>query len=201
MNAKLKRPEGIMASIMNGIDDGMKQVSNWAVETGHPTPYLQDFPLSRPHPDRAMVAKFMSWRTFQATVKAGNHKALIWGQVDDLIQWQDCSVSPWDFKSNGKKRDWQEYTLAYNSLQADMYELLLNAQGLKTTGEAYFTYSWPVVKEGVLGFDFETVKFKTEPDRALAVIELALDCLQEPEPEANPECNYCAYVAKRNYRK
>lgn len=199
-NAKLKRVEGIKASIMNGIDDGMKQVSDYHAETAKPAPYLSIIPGARPFPDRELLKKFMNWRTFQATIQAGKHEALIWGQLDDLIQWEDGRVSAWDFKSNGKKRDWNEYTMTYNSLQGDMYDILLPAQGLVTTGDAYFTYSWPVVVDGVMGFDFETVKMQADPSRALLVIENAIDCLLGAEPEASPFCEYCSYVTKRAYR-
>jgi hypothetical protein len=200
-NGKLKRPEGIKASILDGIDDCMKQVGEYHALTGSAAPYLAMAPGAKPYHDRARLKKFMSWRTFQATIKAGKHEALIWGQLDDLIEWPDGRVSPWDFKSNGKKRDWAEYTMAYNTLQGDMYDILLPAQGLITTGEAYFTYSWPVVVDGVMGFDFETVKMQTNVERAIQVIEAAIDCLLGDEPVSSPFCDYCAYVNKRAYRK
>jgi hypothetical protein len=132
--------------------------------------------------------------------QAGKHEALIWGNIDDLIEWPDGRVSPWDFKSNGTKRDWDEYTAKYNSLQGDMYDILLPAQGLVTTGDAYFTYSWPIVVNGVMVFEFETVKIAVDKSRALLVIEGAMDCLLGSEPDANPSCDYCNYVAKRGYR-
>lgn len=199
-NAKLKKPEGIKASIMDGIDDGMKQCAEYHARENKPIHYLSAFPGAKPHPDRARVAAFMSWRTFQATITAGSQQALIWGQVDDLIEWDDSRVSPWDFKSNGKARDWADYTVKYNSLQADMYEILLQANGMTTTGVAYFTYTWPVCVDGVLGFDFQTVSIETDQNRALAIIEQAIDCLQGSEPESDPSCEYCTYVAKRAYR-
>lgn len=199
-NAKLKLPQGIKASIMDGIDAGMKEVAEFAVATGRPALYLTGIKGARPFPDRARLKVFMSWRTFQTEVQAGRHRALIWGQLDDLIEWPDGRVSPWDYKSNGKKREWVGYTMQYNSLQGDMYDLLLPAQGLKTTGVAYFTYSWPVVLDGVLGFDFETVSMECSGARALETIAAALDCLEGDEPESNPACEYCSYVAKRAYR-
>lgn len=199
-NAKLKRVEGIKASIMNGIDDCMKQVGDFHAETGEPAPYLAVAPGAQPYHDRAQLKKLSNWRTFQATVQAGKHQALIWGQLDDLIEWEDGRVSPWDFKSNGKARDWVDYTMTYNSLQGDMYDILLPAQGLITTGDAYFTYSWPVTIAGVMGFNFETVKMQCNRERALQVIEAAIDCLLGSEPEESPFCEYCSYVTKRAYR-
>lgn len=200
-NAKLKKPEGIKASIMDGIDDAMKRVAEHAVLNSSPAHYLREVQGAKPFRDRARLNTFMSWRTFQANVEAGSHKALIWGQLDDLIEWGDGRVSPWDFKSNGKERDWMDYTERYNTLQADMYEILLKAQGLRTTGEAYFTYSWPIVTaKGMMEFDFKTVKIQTDARRAVRVIEDALDCLEGKEPESNPECEYCAFVNKRAYR-
>lgn len=199
-NAKLKRVDGIKASIMGGIDDSMKGVADHHALTNTPAPYLSAFPGARPFADRDRLKKFMTWRTFQAEVQAGKHEALIWGNIDDLIEWPDGRVSPWDFKSNGTKRDWDEYTAKYNSLQGDMYDILLPAQGLVTTGDAYFTYSWPIVVNGVMVFEFETVKIAVDKSRALLVIEGAMDCLLGSEPDANPSCDYCNYVAKRGYR-
>jgi len=196
-NGKIRRPDGLKASVLKGIDGGMKLVAEYSAETGEPAPYLAAFPGARPYSDRTRLKSFMNWRTFQAQVKAGKHVVLIWGEVDELIEWEDGRVSPWDFKSNGKKRDWVEYTMAYNTLQADMYDLILPAQGLITTGDAFFTYSWPIVVNGVMVFDFETVKIQAVRDRALEVIESAVDCLQGDEPDENPSCEYCSYVTKR----
>lgn len=198
-NAKLKRPDGIKASIMNGIDDCMKQVTQLSVEWQQPSPYLSEIPTARPFADRKRMQLFMSWRTFQATVQAGRHQVLIWGQIDDLIEWPDGTVSPHDFKSNGKERDWNEYTEKYNSLQADMYEILLKAQGLKTNGDSYFTYAWPIVDaHGKMVFIHKTVLFKTNQERALATIEAAAECLAGQEPASDPGCDYCRFVDDRS---
>lgn len=197
-NQKLKRPDGIKASIMDGIDECMKGTANHSVREQKQHKYLVSVPGAVPHPNRKLVESFMSWRTFQATVKAGPHTVLIWGQVDDLIMWPDGTVSAWDFKSNGKKRDWSSYTLQYNSLQGDMYAILLGAQQLKVTKEAYFTYAWPIVdSSGDMGFQHETVSIDTDPARALKVIEAAVDCLMGPMPKHSPGCNYCTYVHQR----
>lgn len=196
-NKNLKRPAGIKASIMNGLDQGMKDAAEYAIATGKPISYLKGIVGAAPFKDRGLVKKFSNWRTFQANIVAGNYHALIWGQVDDLIEWRDGRVSPWDFKSNGKKREWVEYTMQYNTLQADMYEILLEAQGLETTGKAYFSYTWPIVIDGVLTWDHETVSIDTDKTRALIVIEAALNCLSHTIPMESPTCNYCTFVHQR----
>lgn len=196
---KLKRPEGIKASIMNGIDDMMKRSSDYFVANQQPMPYLHELPGARPFQDRERMKKFMNWRTFQATVQAGRHQALIWGQVDDLIQWDDGRVSAWDYKSNGKEREWEAYTAQYNSLQGDMYDILLPVQGLVTTGVAYFTYTWPVldIETGIVVFTHKTVSIETNAGRALKVISDAMDCLEGPEPEPDLTCDYCRFALDR----
>lgn len=203
-NKGVKRPEGLKAGIINAIDDGMKQCGDFSVINGK-SQYLDELDGAKPFPDRLRLKKFMSWRTFQTTVQAGKHSVLIWGNLDDLIIWPDGRVSAWDYKSAGKDRDFIAYTEEYNSLQADMYDLLLKGQNLLTTGMTYFTYTWPVVADGVLAFEHKTIAFPANDARALKVIEAAVDCLLGPEPasgfkmykgKAQP-CEYCEFVDER----
>ena len=76
-----------------------------------------------------------------------------------------------------------------------MYDILLAAQGMEVTGNADFTYQWPIVENGFMGWQFKTVTVETDQIRAIDTIAAACDCLEGPEPESDPSCGYCSYVA------
>ncbi len=202
-NHKIKPPRGIMASIMNGIDDMMKQSVEASVLRGEAHSYLADIPGAVPFRDRARMEKFRSWRTFQAVVDG----VKIWGELDDLIEFPDRGlVQPWDFKSNGKERDWAEYIAEYYTLDGDMYHLILEqGEKLKCTGKSALTFQWPASHDATgIHFAFQTVEVATDPQRAVDLIHAAVNCLKGPLPEPGVSrfgaCEQCTYYLQiRNF--
>lgn len=193
-NQKLKRPRGIMASIMNGIDDQMKNSVESASAGNVEHPWLAGIPGAIPFRDRAMLKTFQSWRTFQAVV--GDIK--IWGELDDLIEFPDQGeVAPWDFKSNGSERDWEEYVATYYQTDGDMYHAILEAKGYKCTGKAYFTFLWPTVASGTVVMNYHTQVIDTDPARAIVLANRAAQCLESPIPEQSVSCEYCTFFRNR----
>lgn len=191
-------PRGIMASIMGGIDKVMKAYSAEQLADQADVCYLIGIEGARPFADRARLKSFSNWRVFQTTVQCGKHLITFSGELDELIEFPDGRVAAWDFKSNGRQRDYVEYTALYNQTQGDMYDVLLTGQGLKTVGAAYFTYTWPVAvkSDGSILFGHETVAMQTDAERVMKIAEDAVDCLKGPIPAPSMKCEYCTYVGK-----
>lgn len=198
--AKVGRPRGPMPSVVNAIDAQMKALVEGCVSTGAPVPYLAGCD-QLPFPDRRRVETFRSWRTFQRVVDTSGGRAIkAWGELDDLLIESDGTVSPWDYKSKGTAPT-QEYCEKYNTNQGDMYHLLLEGQGLKCSGRAKFTYTWPefVSRGGLIQFQHMNIDMGTDPSRAIKILEAAADCLEGPCPkEGETECDYCNFIKKRS---
>lgn len=193
--AKVDRPRGPMPSIVNAIDAQMKALVEDRARTKEPVPYLNGHKES-PFPDRAFVKKCRSWRTFQAVINTETRSVQAWGELDDLLVDETGIVSPWDFKSKGDAPD-QAYCEKYNTLQGDMYHLLLEANGLKCSGFARFTYIWPVYQTGDIVFLSKNIDMKTDPNRAIKVLDAAAMCLEGACPPLSPSCIYCTFVRAR----
>ncbi len=202
-NYKIDRPKGLMPGITKGIDRVMKAYTATQLAAGKENMYLAKS-LMAPHPDRLMLVKFGSWRTFQGVFDIGDGRQVkAWGELDDLLVDAKGVVSPWDYKSKGSQPDAEADALKYNQLQGDMYHLLLEAQGLKCSGFCYFTYTWPdeVIsppgERPAIIFAHETTRIATSPARALGVLKAAMDCLEGKYPESSPGCSYCSFIINR----
>lgn len=193
---KLKRPEGIKASIMSGLDREMKNSVEQAVLHNQPHVYLAEIEGAQPFSDRAKLKKMQNWKTFQVQVGG----ILLWGGLDDLVSYPETgTVAPWDFKSNGKERAWSEYAAEYYQTQGDTYHVLLEGSGFVAAGHSLFTFSWPSGFEpgGNIVFRHQTISLPTDPKRVLGLAQEAMDCLNSPEPAPSATCEYCHYVEVR----
>ncbi len=194
-NKKIDRPRGIVASIINGVDIAMKQSVESAVVRGAPHAYLENVHGGEPFRDRLRLQKFMKWQTFQCVVDG----VKLWGELDDLVEFPLLEqVAPWDFKSNGAEREWDEYVQKYYTLDGDLYHVILEeGQKLKCTGKAYFTFTWPTyATDNPVEFFHHTIEVDTDPARAVALAQAAVKCLEGPAPLSSTECEYCRYTAK-----
>jgi hypothetical protein len=196
LNRKVKRPRGIFPSITRGIDGAMKNSVEQDHAAGRSVAYLAEIDGASPFPDREMLAKKMrSWRTFQAQVSPG-----IWlsGELDDLIQFRDGSVSPWDFKSNGQEREWAEYATMYYQHQSDVYAAILSETGFMVYPNAYFTFTWPVAMDGeAMRFAHKTIGIMADASRAVDLAKEAAACLAGAEPPFMADCEYCIFFVFR----
>jgi hypothetical protein len=192
---KVERPRGIFPSLPKGMDRVMKEATERELAAGMPIHYLEGIP-DQPHPDRKMVNTYRKWQTFQSVIQVGGREIKLWGELDELLIDGAGKVSPYDYKSKGDAPA-AGYTEKYYQSQADVYDLLLFGKH-KTTGFAYFTYTWPVeVQKGVIRFDYETVQVQTNRDRAAKLAYDAAECLDAPMPEPSMTCEMCHYIIKR----
>jgi len=194
-NKKIERPRGPFPSIVRGLDNKMKQAVESAIASGQPMAWLKEIHGAEPFADRELLKTFRNWRTFKALVKTSGREVLLWGELDDLIEFPaDKMVAPWDFKSNGEERD-DDYFKKYNQLDADVYDLILGMNGLVCTGDAYFTSMWPAEGEAnTVHFNWRTVKLETNPEAAVKLAVDAIQCLEGSIPGMNPACEFCKYV-------
>jgi hypothetical protein len=193
---KLERPRSPMPSVLNAIDASMKAWVELNLLKPETIVWLGGS-TAVPFPDRDVVENYRSWRSFQAVIQTHNVKVKAWGELDELLLHPDKTVSPWDFKSKGSAGD-EEYSKKYYQLQADMYHLLLDANGHTCSGFCYFTYIWPMeFTDKGMQWNHSTHRIASDPHRATAVLEAATLCLEGACPPSRDGCTYCAYVSAR----
>jgi len=132
--------------------------------------------------------------------------AILYGAVDDVLEFKDGSLGVIDYKSSGAK----EITI-YDDYQKqmDVYNYILRQKGFETYPEAFFVF-YKVIKEGETGFS-NALKF-TEEVRPVKVnmdwvgptferaVELARSDIS-PVPGTNGKnghCDHCHYVDMAN---
>lgn len=127
--------------------------------------------------------------------------AILYGAVDDILEFSDGSLAVIDYKSSGSK----EITI-YDDYQKqmDVYNYILQQKGYDTYPEAYFVF-YQVIKEGEDGFQ-NALKFK-EQVKAVKVnkdwvgpaFEAAVQMARQDKPpsqsgNAQKHCDHCHYV-------
>lgn len=129
--------------------------------------------------------------------------AILYGAIDDVLEFSDGSLAVVDYKSSGSK----EITI-YDDYQKqmDVYNYILQQKGYDTYPEAYFVF-YQVIKEGEDGFK-NALKFHEEV-RAVKVnkewvgpaFEKAVELARSDTPPSAAEalaksahCDHCHYV-------
>jgi CRISPR/Cas system-associated exonuclease Cas4 (RecB family) len=115
------------------------------------------------------------------------------GALDDCLV-DGRSYIPLDYKTRGYAP--KEETKEFYQSQLDVYCLLLEENGYKTSNFAYLLYYYPkTVKEnGLVEFNVEPVKVETSVERAHKLFKEAVKYLNGPVPERHSECKYCSWV-------
>lgn len=128
---------------------------------------------------------------------------VITGAIDDLWIGDDGRYIVVDYKATAKSepvtsidRDWQS---GYKR-QMEVYQWLLRRNGLDVSNTGYFVYCTgrPDAEafDARIDFDIHLIAYEGD-DRWVepTVVELHACLCSDEIPAANPECDYCAYVA------
>lgn len=199
--SKIKPPQ-IIASIMNGMDRTLKTyVDNFRGGIPHGLGGLLPGVLMA---DMVQMKRWRQWQTGPTYTDKDLNVKLI-GGLDDCLDDKYVHI-PMDWKSKGSEpeNDGSEYY----QLQMDCYNLMLDAQGVKTRDEAYLVYFWPMegrsnstgsghIRIGALEilFGLKVFKLTCSKDRALDTLKAAVACMRGPRPASNPECEQCKYLS------
>ena len=126
--------------------------------------------------------------------------AILYGAVDDVLQFSDGSLGVIDYKSSGSR----EITIYEDyQKQMDTYNYILQQLGHDTYPEAFFVF-YQVIKEGENGFK-NALNFKEEVKRVKVNTEwvgpafekaVALARSDKPPKDgpAKGHCDHCHYV-------
>ena len=186
---KVERPRGPFPSLPSGIDRVLKGYFEQYRQQGVLPPLIAgklDGTLST-HP---LTLGFNDPETH----------ARLWGKLDDCVIRPDGRLAPLDHKTRASAPDDLSYTQTYYQFQMDVYTLLLERNGHRTSRTAHVVYYFPV--EGALhqGFPFGVAvhTVDTDPEEAYRVFAEATRCLAGPLPPSAPACAFCRWLHLRS---
>ena len=206
---KVKRPPGYPFTLAIAVDYLVKLEFDTYREKGTLPPVLKKYFEKDPASDGASAKLFAGeelteWRNnFKGIAYFDEDlNAILYGAVDDVLEFSDGSLGVIDYKSSGAK----EITI-YDDYQKqmDVYNYILRQKGFETYPEAFFIF-YKVKKEGETGFD-NALKF-TEEVRPVKVnmdwvgptFERAVELARSDKSPApgtsgkNGHCDHCHYV-------
>ncbi|OGN00547.1 MAG: hypothetical protein A2651_01515 [Candidatus Yanofskybacteria bacterium RIFCSPHIGHO2_01_FULL_42_12] len=202
LHHKVKRPPGYPFTLSIAVDYLVKKEFDKYREKGTLPPILKSHGIK----DAKLFngEELSEWRNnFKGVVYHDEAlNAVLYGAVDDVLEFKDGSLGVIDYKSSGAK----EITI-YDDYQKqmDVYNYILKQKGYETYPEAFFVF-YKVVKEGETGFG-NVLKF-TEEVRPVKIntewvgptFEAAVELARQDEPpsasgNAQKHCDHCHYVS------
>ena len=188
VNKQIERPRGPFPSLPSGIDRVLKGYFETYRKRGT-LPPLIDGKLHGTLATNPLTLGFND----------ANTKSRLWGKLDDCIIQADERLAPLDHKTRASAPEDLSYTQKYYQLQMDVYTLLLDRNGHRTSRTAYVVYYFPV--QGALhdGFPFEVVvhQIETDPEAAYRLFAGACRCLAGPLPSSSEACGFCRWAEAR----
>ena len=183
-NRGIKRPSGIFPSLPGGMDGVLKVYFNEYRGTGMLPPVIEG----------KVEGELLNPLPASLFYKDDDRQAVLWGKLDDALDFGDNTFAPLDHKTRGYPP--KDEILAPYQLQMDVYDLLMQTNEMPTKGVAYLVYYYPTPGQLHDHFPFEVVvkEVKTNPKRAQKVFEDALELLRQDDiPTPKKTCEYCAW--------
>lgn len=199
------RPPGFPFNLNSAVDSLLKAEFDAHRAAGTPHPLQQSYGLDAvpaPHPQIDV------WRENFKGVRF-HHEAtnlLISGAIDDLWIDSDGSYIVVDYKATAKAepvtaldQDWH----AGYKRQMEIYQWLLRRNDLPVSDTGYFVYCTgrPDAEafDARIDFDVHLIPYEGSDGWVEETIVRLHACLQGSSiPDADPDCDYCAYLAAVN---
>ena len=197
---KVKRPPGYPYTLSAAVDYLVKREFNGYREKGELPPVLVSAGIN----DAKLYNgdNFTEWRNNFKGVSYFDEglNAILYGAVDDVLEFSDGSLAVVDYKSSGSK----EITI-YDDYQKqmDVYNWILKQNGYETYPEAFFVF-YQVQKDengfnNVLRFKEQVRPVKVNTEWVGPAFEAAVELARQDESpsasgNAQKHCDHCHYV-------
>ena len=191
----LKRPTGPFPTILNAMDQKIKNYFDYYRKTGDMPPNVKL--KGNLFKDIALLKSWRNWQSTPLKYKDPILNIELSGALDDCLTYKQYYM-PLDFKLTGyiPKYDYEKY---YKT-QLSSYGLMLDAKGYSTCGEGFLLYVIPdemdfsgityITQAYTIKIDINSVKH----DMKCAAMVLR----NEVPPEPPETCIYCKYHRARN---
>ena len=183
-NKGIKRPRGIFPSLPGGMDGVLKVYFDEYRGTDKLPPIIEG----------RMEGKLLNPLPKSLFYKDDKSQAVLWGKLDDALDFGDGKYAPLDHKTRGYPPK-EEIFPAYQ-LQMDVYDLLMEENQLPTRHLAYLVYYYPTPGQLHDNFPFEVVikPVSTNPKQAKKVFGDAVKLLRSKMPDSAKTCEHCAWA-------
>lgn len=198
-----KRPPGYPFNLNSAVDELLKKEFDIHRAEDKQHPLQEEYDI-----DARPVAheQLNDWRNWKAGVQVEHEDTgmTVSGAIDDLWIDADDEFVVVDYKATSKNgevsldADWQ---ITYKR-QMEVYQWLLRNNGLSVSNTGYFVYCNGITDieafDGKLEFDISLIAYEGDDnwvDTALNDIHACLE--SDTVPEADEECDYCAYFETR----
>jgi len=183
-NKGIKRPRGIFPSLPGGMDGVLKVYFDEYRGTDKLPPIIEG----------RMEGKLLNPLPKSLFYKDDKSQAVLWGKLDDALDFGDGKYAPLDHKTRGYPPK-EEIFPAYQ-LQMDVYDLLMEENQLPTRHLAYLVYYYPTPGQLHDNFPFEVVikPVSTNPKQAKKVFGDAVKLLRSKMPDPAKTCEHCAWA-------
>mgnify|MGYP001607696156 CR=1 FL=1 len=193
----IKPPEGYPLALNMAMDTLLKAEFDIYRAKGEPHPILTEHGVPArlfPHLDR-----LQQWRnTLQGlrwTDPDSGH--VLFGAIDDLLEYADGSVAVLDYKSSGAR---QAVVYPSYQLQLDVYTFLLQQLGYTTAPQAFLAFFLAVKDAGFGGrlpFRGLLVPVTPQPDRVLSLFQQAVELARAASaPMPGSSCDVCRWFGQ-----
>ncbi|MBX4190201.1 PD-(D/E)XK nuclease family protein [Candidatus Parcubacteria bacterium] len=195
LHHKIKRPPPFPYTLSSAVDFLVKQEFDKYRPTGELPPIFVQ------HGVRAKLFNGEQLPVWRENFKGVQYfdedlNAMLYGAVDDVLEFADGSLAVVDYKSSGSReiRIYEDY-----QKQMDIYNWLLDRNGFQTQPEAYFVF-YQVDKTGggfqnALPFIEQLKAIKVDKTWVGDVFEQAvMVARRDTPPEIETPCPHCIYV-------
>lgn len=195
--AKIKRPQPYPYALNIAVDFLLKKEFDGYRKKGGSHPLLES------HQIKAKLFQnqelLNQWRNNFSGIRYYDQdlKAIIFGAVDDILEFEDGKLAPLDYKSSGSAT-----ANVYDrfQIQMDVYTYLLEKNGFLTPRKGYLAF-YLVDKEngfeGRLPFKKELREIETDPSDIHQLFKEAVALLKrEVPPPHSRECQYGGWLEK-----
>ncbi len=188
-NGVAKRPEGIRATLPNGVDMVLKRYFD--KYRGTLPPELHGKVDGRLIADQALLDAWRDRRRGLTYEDLGLNASLR-GLLDDCLT-ADGRYAPLDYKTKGFAP--KEDAHKWNQHQLDIYTLLLEENGYPTVDYGYLIFYHPIhAREGgLIQFEITPRKVTTSKAAAKKLLADAVGLIRGPAPPRRETCEYCRW--------
>ncbi len=181
----IAQPEGIVSRLANRFDGVIKRYFDLYRASGDLPPMIAS----------AVTGTLQNPFREKYFMDIDDHYGFL-GKLDELLIEPSGAATPVDHKTSSSDPRLKETLPAYQR-QLDSYALLLEHNGLPTSGHGYLIYFYP--NDGPRlheGFPMvvHVQKLSTKPSRVEKEIAAAIGVLNGPLPASAPSCPFCTWL-------
>jgi len=187
----IKRPQPYPYALNAAVDKLLKEEFDSYRAKGEPHPLLVTHNIpAKLFPNQDLLNQ---WRSNAVGIRYFDEDldAVLFGAVDDILEFKDGKLAPLDYKSTGSS-----VAKIYDrfQIQMDVYTFLLEKNGFKTPKKGYLAF-YIVDKENGFGdrlpFKKELHEIETNPSDIPQLFKEAVKLLRKDVPPSHgPDCEY-----------